>query len=173
MFKDVIIILSFSFTIIIFFYLFVNPNKKILGRTIWHEPMKLIDYKLDGDATSKQVFDIYSFSHITHGIILYFILKILGFKNIIYIAVLIEIIWELFENTSFIINKYRKKKEFKNFTGDSIVNMIGDVMATIIGIYLAYISHKIAILYVIGSELILYPLGANLLYLSIGSLINI
>ena len=110
MIQDVIIILSISFTIIVFLYLFVNPNKKILSRPIWYDPKKLIDYELDGDATTKQIFDVYSFSHITHGIILYLILKTLGFNNIIYIVVLIEIIWELFENTPFIINKYSKEK---------------------------------------------------------------
>lgn len=145
---------------------------KLLNRPVWHTPKQLIDYNLDGPGTSKQVFDIYTFSHITHGIIFYYILKNLGYNNnvIVYIAVIIEILWELFENTPFIINKYRKR--FVKYEGDSIVNMIGDVIFTVLGIFLTYFSPKLAFIYIILSEIILYPFRANLLYLSIGSLLR-
>ena len=75
--------------------------------------------------------------------------------NGLYITIVLEIIWEIFENTPYIINKYRQKKEFKNYKGDSIVNMIGDTIFTILGYYLSYKSEKIAILYMIISEIIL------------------
>ena len=147
---------------------------EIFGRPLWHHPKKLINFELDGKGTSQQIFDIYSFSHITHGILFYFLLKYLNYNTIngLYITIILEILWEIFENTPYIINKYRKKKEFQNYKGDSIVNMIGDTIFTILGYYLSYKFEKIAILYIIISEIILIPCKANFLYLSIGSLIN-
>ena len=47
-------------------------------------------------------------------------MKYLNFNTVngLYITIILEILWELFENTPYIINKYRKKKEFKNYKGD-------------------------------------------------------
>lgn len=158
------------FVVTIIICSFLPTEKKFLGRPIWHYPKSLIDYELDGPGTSQQVFDIYSFSHITHGIILYYVLKYLGYdqNQTLYLAVIAEILWEIFENTPYIINKYRKS--FKEYQGDSIVNIIGDVIFTILGVYLAHTSIHMAIFYTIASEIMLYPYKANLLYLSVGSL---
>ena len=147
---------------------------KIFGRPLWHNPKKLINFELDGKGTSQQIFDIYSFSHITHGILFYFLLKYLNYNTIngLYITIILEILWEIFENTPYIINKYRQKKAFKNYKGDSIVNMVGDTIFTILGYYLCYKSEKFAILYMFFSEIILIPFKANFLYLSFGSLIK-
>lgn len=99
----------------------------------WHNPPKIIGYGEDAD---KQIFDIYSFSHVTHGIMFYFILQSLKIEPILglYISIIVEILWEIIENTEYIIKKYRKT--YKSYEGDSIVNMVGDVICTIMGIYL-------------------------------------
>jgi len=147
---------------------------KIFGRPLWHNPKKLINFELDGKGTSQQIFDIYSFSHITHGILFYFLLKYLNYNTVngLYITIILEILWEIFENTPYIINKYRQNKKFKNYKGDSIVNMRGDTIFTILGYYLCYKSEKLAILYLFFSEIILMQFKANFLYLSFGSLIK-
>ena len=143
---------------------------------MWSNPKRLVNYKLDGSATSKQVFDIYSFSHITHGILFYFLIKHLnlfhGATTGLRVTIILETLWEIFENTPFIINKYRQKKAYKNYKGDSIVNMIGDIIFTIVGYYFAYKSPKLSIIYLVVSEMLLTPLKANFLYLSFGSLIK-
>ena len=46
-----------------------------MGRPLWHDPKKIINFELDGKGTSQQILDIYSFSHITHGILFYFLIK--------------------------------------------------------------------------------------------------
>ena len=145
---------------------------KIFGRPLWHNPKKLINFELDGKGTSQQIFDIYSFSHITHGILFYFLLKYLNYNTIngLYITIILEILWEIFENTPYIINKYRQKKEYKYYEGDSIVNMMGDIVACIVGFYFAYKSPHYALVYLIVSEILLRPFKASLLQLSIGSL---
>ena len=125
----------------------------------------MIDYELDGKDTSKKLIDIYSFSHITHGVLLH----LLGFD--IYTIIAIEMLWEWFENTDFIIKKYRKKEEYKNFTGDSFTNRFGDVLFTILGAYIAINCRNAAIGLCILLEIILYKYRANFLHLSVGSLI--
>ena len=172
---EIPIILNISyFVILLIIYYIIPSNIKIMGRPLWHPQKKLIDFELDGEGTSQQVFDIYSFSHMTHGILFYFLFKYLNYDavNGLYTTVILEILWEIFENTPYIINKYRQNKKFKNYKGDSIVNMRGDTIFTILGYYLCYKSEKLAILYLFFSEIILMQFKANFLYLSFGSLIK-
>lgn len=144
-----------------------NNSMLMFGRPFWHNPPKLISYALDGDDANKQIFDIYSFSHVIHGILLFFILQALNIQPLmgLYITIVVEILWEIFENTEYIINKYRKT--YKLYDGDSIVNMIGDIICTIIGYILAYKYPLASIVYTILVEIVLYPYKASLLQLSI------
>ena len=146
---------------------FFNSNTKIFGLNIWHKPKKLINYKLDGNETSKQVFDIYIISHFNSGIFFYLILKLLKINeiNIIYICVIGAIIFEIFENTNYIINNYRA--EYKNYTGDSIVNIIGDIISFIFGIIVARFNIYFAILLFIITEIFFYQYKSSSIYLCI------
>ena len=176
--KKLIITTAIISILLTFFYIlpYHISNRKILTRPIWHQPKKLIDFELDGPQTSQQVLDIYSLSHITHGILFYFLIQKINIpffkKNGLYIAIVLELIWEIFENTPYIINKYRKKEEYKEYKGDSIANIIGDTLFMIFGYYLAHKSYKYALLYLIISEILLIPFKANFLHLSFGSLLK-
>ena len=168
--------LSFFFILLLIICSITPSNFKLMGRPLWHDPKKIINFELDGKGTSQQILDIYSFSHITHGILFYFLIKHLnlfhGATTGLGVTIILETLWEIFENTPFIINKYRQKKAYKNYKGDSIVNMIGDIILTIVGYYFAYKSPKLSIIYLVVSEMLLTPLKANFLYLSFGSLIK-
>ena len=159
-----------------FFYIFLlYMTYTILGRPLWHTPKKLISFKTDGvrGDSSKQVFDIYTISHITHGILFFYFFRYLktNINTALYGTIILETIWEIFENSPFIINKYRSKKEYKFYQGDSIVNIIGDILATILGFYFAYKSPYSAFIFIIITEILLLPFHASLLQLSIGSLL--
>jgi len=147
-----------------------------LGRPFWHSPRKLISFKLDGENAdaSKQVFDIYTISHITHGILFFYFFRYLkiNITTALYATIIIEILWEIFENTPFIINKYRTKKEYQFYDGDSIVNIFGDTLACILGFYFAYKSPYYACMFIIITEILLFPFHASLLQLSVGSLLT-
>ena len=146
--------------------------RTLFGRPLWHNPPKLISYTLDGNDSSKQVFDIYSCSHVTHGILLYGLCAWLHipFTLGLYISLLIEVSWELFENSEYIIQKYRTS--FPGYDGDSVVNIVGDIMFTVFGYVMASYSPALAIVYACVSEVVLMPYKANFLYLSIGHLLQ-
>jgi len=147
-------IILLTFVIFIIYIITITTNiKKINGIPLWDEKLYILDY----EGTSIQLIDVYSFTHITHGIILYFILfefmKIKQ-KNAFIIAFIIEILWEIFENLDYLVINYRKKYD-ESYGGDSIVNIIGDVLFFILGFYISIKSIPLAILYIIISELIL------------------
>ena len=123
--------------------------------------------------SSQNFLDIYSFSHISHGIILYiFFHKILKLKFMhgIFLAIIIEIIWEIIENSDYIIKKYRQT--YNNYYGDSLINILGDIICMIMGYIICYFNSNFGILVLILIEIVLYKYNANLYQLSIGTLLN-
>lgn len=133
---------------------------------------QFMDLQMDGPSTSKKLFDIYSLSHFVHGFIIYFVLSNIINNPIIIviIGILLEILWEWFENTPYIINKYRSKSQFTNYRGDSTINILGDILVTVIGIIVSLYSQSLSIVISLLLELITIPFKANFLYLSLGSL---
>lgn len=80
---------------------------------------------------SQRVADAYTFSHIAHGLIFYWILSIVA-KKIpkkyrFVLAVLLEAGWEILENSPLIINRYRETTIATGYVGDSILNSISDI----------------------------------------------
>ena len=91
--------------------------------------------------TSQQLLDPYSFTHVLHGFLFCWLITLL-FKRMprgwqIWLALLLESAWELFENTSFVINKYRTETAALGYQGDTIVNSLGDVTCCLIGFLIA------------------------------------
>lgn len=91
--------------------------------------------------TSQQLLDPYSFTHVLHGF-MFFWLMVLAFKRMprgwqLLLAMLLESAWEVFENTDFVINKYRTETAALGYTGDTIVNSLGDLACALIGFVIA------------------------------------
>jgi hypothetical protein len=55
----------------------------------------------------------------------------------ILLAVLSEAAWEVFENTPFVINRYRAETAALGYEGDTVVNSFGDLLCAFIGFMIA------------------------------------
>lgn len=91
--------------------------------------------------TSQQLLDPYSFTHVLHGFLFFWLIALL-FKRMprgwqFLLAVLLESAWEAFENTSFVINKYRTETAALGYQGDTIVNSLGDLACALLGFVIA------------------------------------
>jgi hypothetical protein len=90
---------------------------------------------------SQQITDWYTLSHIVHGLIFYATLAwaaprlALGARALI--ALLIEIVWEITENTSWVIDRYREATIALDYYGDSVLNSVSDMLAMLLGFWLA------------------------------------
>lgn len=100
----------------------------------------------DGDIwsshNSQHLFDHYSFTHILHGVLLCGLLWLLiprvRLVWRLWAATLVEALWEILENSRFIIQRYREATIGLGYEGDSIANSIGDVACCAFGFLLAW-----------------------------------
>jgi hypothetical protein len=90
---------------------------------------------------SQHLSDWYSFSHLIHGFIFFAILWLIGrdwpLGMRLIAATIAECAWEVFENTDFIINRYRAETISLDYYGDSVINSVSDIVFMMAGFTLA------------------------------------
>jgi len=115
------------------------------GRRWW---CKLGDYAIyvneawNSSHTSQHFFDPYTFTHILHGVMFFWLIGLI-FSRLdatwrFFIAVAAEAGWEILENSNYIIEKYRENTASLDYFGDSILNSLGDLAACACGFWIAY-----------------------------------
>lgn len=86
---------------------------------------------------SQHLSDWYTFSHVIHGFGFYGLLWLVGRRWPVglrlVIAVALEASWEIFENTDFVINRYREVTISRDYYGDSIINSVMDIVWMMLG----------------------------------------
>lgn len=112
--------------------------------------VKLWEGAVLSSGNSQHLFDWYSFSHIIHGFIFYWILTFtaprlsLGAKFLLALGV--EVTWEIVENTPWLIDHYRQQALAQGYIGDSVLNSISDALAAAVGFFLAWRLPVVAVI---------------------------
>jgi hypothetical protein len=94
-----------------------------------------------GPDNSQHIADWYTPSHIIHGFLFYWLgwlllrrspagVRLLG-------AVAIEAGWEIFENSHYVIDRYREATIALGYSGDSVINSVADVGWMVLGFAIA------------------------------------
>ena len=90
---------------------------------------------------SQHFSDWYTFSHIIHGFVFFWVLRLVlkkySWKVWFFWAVVIESAWEILENTPLVINLYREGTISLDYYGDSVLNSVMDIVAMVFGFWMA------------------------------------
>lgn len=94
---------------------------------------------------SQHFLDPYSFTHVLHGFLFFWLIALMmksflkGLRPAwqVVLALSVEALWEAFENTNFIIDRYREETAALGYTGDTVVNSFGDILCCLLGFMVA------------------------------------
>jgi hypothetical protein len=90
---------------------------------------------------SQHLLDPYSFTHVLHGVLLYGLVRWACPRSSqawrMCLAIAIEALWEVFENSDFVIHRFRAVTMALDYQGDTIANSLGDILNCGVGVVLA------------------------------------
>lgn len=90
---------------------------------------------------SQHLSDPYSFTHVLHGFMFCWLLWLIFPKWPLrwrfIVAISAEAFWEVVENSSFVIERYRATTAALGYQGDTVVNSLGDILFCAAGFLLA------------------------------------
>ena len=97
---------------------------------LWHGVVKSAE-------NSQHIADWYTFSHVIHGMLFYLggwlLFRRWSLASRFVVALALEGGWEVFENTPFIIERYREATIALDYYGDSILNSLFDMLWMALG----------------------------------------
>ncbi len=92
--------------------------------------IKLWEGEVNSAGNSQHIADWYTPSHITHGMLFFalgwWLMRSRPLGTRLIMATLLELAWEILENTPMVINRYREETMALGYSGDSILNSIAD-----------------------------------------------
>jgi Protein of unknown function (DUF2585) len=120
--------------------------------------VKLWEGVVASPGNSQHIADWYSFSHAIHGFLFfgltYWLMRARPLGARLAVAVVIELCWELFENSPIIIDRYRAATAAVGYSGDSILNSMSDGSFMMLGFLAASrMSWKVTVALAIAFEI--------------------
>jgi hypothetical protein len=139
--------------------------------------IKLWEATVNGPGNSQHLSDWYSFSHISHGFLFfgagYWLLRTRPLGARLWIATIVEMLWEIAENSPVIIERYRAATLAVGYAGDSILNSASDGAMMIAGfLFAARFGWKVTLAVGIAFELFTLVMIRDNLTLNIVMLIS-
>ena len=117
------------------------------GRSWWCECRNFLwTSNAWGSLTSQTFLDPYSFTHLLHGFmfagLLLLLVRFLVKRKIstswrLAIAIALEGVWEIFENSNAVIDRYREATASLGYRGDTVINSMGDILCCSLGLMIA------------------------------------
>jgi len=114
-----------------------------MGRPVAYRngPLRVWSGDVESDQNSQQLADPYSLTHVIHGAAFYALTRAVApgaaVATRLLAATTLEAAWETYENTDTVIDRYRAATISLGYYGDSLVNSLGDVLACLLGFWLA------------------------------------
>lgn len=124
-----------------------------MGRQLWCScgTMAPWSWQIYSEHNSQHLIDPYSFTHVLHGVVFFAVLWPLRNRSIrvgnqslavtagfrLCIALTVEAAWEVLENTSMVIERYRATTISLDYYGDSVANSMSDLAACALGYWFA------------------------------------
>jgi hypothetical protein len=110
-----------------------------MGRPLTYRqgPVRVWSGNINSDQNSQQVADPYTFTHVIHGAVFYAVTRMAmpsasnGARLVA--ATALEAVWEVYENTDAVINRYREETISLGYYGDSVLNSVCDILACLAG----------------------------------------
>jgi hypothetical protein len=90
---------------------------------------------------SQHPIDPYTLTHLLHGVLCYWLIKLnlpkLPLGRQFFLVIILACAWEIFENSSFVIERYRVVTVSADYVGDAVLNSAMDILACGTGFFLA------------------------------------
>ena len=117
---------------------------KAYGRPWWCACGSLVPWSSDinGSHNSQHFIDPYSVSHFEHGLLFFAFLLLFPKLSLawrVVAAATLECAWELLENSSFIVDRYRAATVSSDYYGDAVLNSLSDVIFATLGFVFSWL----------------------------------
>lgn len=113
----------------------------LMGRTPWGmaDGPDLWTSNPNGPLTSQVLADPYALTHVGHGVLFFYLFAVMMARSTreaqFGATLLLEAGWEIVENTPYVIERFRQTTTATEYTGDSILNSLGDIGAAALGFW--------------------------------------
>ena len=117
---------------------------RLQGRVWWCQAGDYVPWSWEvwSAHNSQHFIDAYSFTHILHGVVEFWLIGLVFTRLPLawrfFIAVFVESTWEVVENTSYVIQRYREATMSLDYFGDSVINSVADIMCCALGFWIAW-----------------------------------